>query len=57
MADMDALRNCGRRPANLEIDKSTGQYGLEGDLIQSGNYRITDFQAAVLSCNMPNFIQ
>jgi len=45
---LDALRNCGRRPANVEIDKSAGQYGLEGDLIQSGNYRITDFQAAVL---------
>ncbi len=45
---LDALRNCGRRPTNVEIDKGAGQYGLEGDLIQSGNYRITEFQAAVL---------
>ncbi len=45
---LDALRNCGRRP-NLKIDDASGgNYGLEGDLIQSGNYRITEFQAAVL---------
>ncbi len=45
---LDALRNCGRRPENTETDKSSGDYGEEGDLIQSGNYRITEFQAAVL---------
>jgi L-glutamine:2-deoxy-scyllo-inosose/3-amino-2,3-dideoxy-scyllo-inosose aminotransferase len=45
---LDALRNCGRRP-NLKVnDAGGGNYGLEGDLIQSGNYRITEFQAAVL---------
>jgi len=45
---LDALRNCGRRP-NLKIaDAGGGNYGLEGDLVQSGNYRITEFQAAVL---------
>ena len=47
---LDALRNCGRRPEGYqaEVDKGSGQYGSEGDLIQSGNYRITDFQAAML---------
>jgi len=46
---LDALRNCGRRPANQKsADKGTGIYGDEGNLIQSGNYRITDFQAALL---------
>jgi len=47
---LDALRNCGRRPEinSDDIDKGAGQYGLEGDLIQSGNYRLTDFQAAIL---------
>jgi len=48
---LDALRNCGRRPAAKllgKADKGAGQYGVEGDLIQSGNYRITEFQAAVL---------
>jgi len=45
---MDGLRNCGRRPARQEGDKGTGQYVSEGDFIQSGNYRITEFQAAVL---------
>ncbi len=47
---LDALRNCGRRPegAASDEDKGGGQYGSEGDLVQSGNYRITDFQAALL---------
>ena len=46
---LDALRNCGRRPEeSAEADKGTGLYGDEGNFIQSGNYRITDFQAAVL---------
>ena len=46
---LDALRNCGRRPVNKQLaDKGTGIYGDEGNLIQSGNYRITDFQAALL---------
>lgn len=44
---MDALRNCGRRP-QADVIKGGGQYGSEGDFIQSGNYRITEFQAAVL---------
>lgn len=47
---LDALRNCGRRPTNEAIDKGSGQYGEEGDLIQSGNYRVTEFQAALLLC-------
>jgi L-glutamine:2-deoxy-scyllo-inosose/3-amino-2,3-dideoxy-scyllo-inosose aminotransferase len=46
---LDALRNCGRRPEiEQDGDKGAGHYGSEGDFIQSGNYRITDFQAAVL---------
>lgn len=48
---MDALRNCGRRPEDphaKEVDKSGGQYADEGNFIQSGNYRITEFQAAIL---------
>lgn len=46
---LDALRNCGRRPEKEEgADKGAGLYGSEGDFIQSGNYRVTDFQAAVL---------
>ncbi len=46
---LDALRNCGRRPEDsADVDKGTGLYGDEGNFIQSGNYRITDFQAAVL---------
>jgi L-glutamine:2-deoxy-scyllo-inosose/3-amino-2,3-dideoxy-scyllo-inosose aminotransferase len=45
---LDALRNCGRKPSDVEIDKSAGQYSEEGDFIQSGNYRITEFQTAVL---------
>ena len=48
---LDALRNCGRRPEGDEfndVDKGAGVYGDEGNFIQSGNYRITEFQAAVL---------
>ncbi|MHC4542825.1 MAG: DegT/DnrJ/EryC1/StrS family aminotransferase, partial [Planctomycetota bacterium] len=46
---LDALRNCGRRPEKEQCDdKGAGHYGSEGDFIQSGNYRITDFQAALL---------
>jgi len=46
---LDALRNCGRRPEKEESeDKGAGLYGSEGDFIQSGNYRITDLQAALL---------
>lgn len=46
---LDALRNCGRRPEQ-QGDEATGQglYGDEGNFIQSGNYRITEFQAAIL---------
>ncbi|MBD3267749.1 aminotransferase class I/II-fold pyridoxal phosphate-dependent enzyme [bacterium] len=46
---LDALRNCGRRPEQEHTaDYGEGFYGSEGNFIQSGNYRITDFQAAVL---------
>ncbi len=47
---LDALRNCGRRPegAMPEADKGGGRYSMDGDLIQSGNYRMTEFQAAIL---------
>ncbi len=46
---LDALRNCGRRPEDdSDADKGAGVYGDEGNFIQSGNYRITDFQAALL---------
>ena len=46
---LDALRNCGRRPEKeSDADKGSGIYGDEGNFIQSGNYRITDFQAALL---------
>lgn len=46
---LDALRNCGRRPEDdSDTDKGTGLYGDEGNFMQSGNYRITDFQAALL---------
>lgn len=46
---LDALRNCGRRPEKGSADQgSDGFYGDEGNFCQSGNYRITDFQAAIL---------
>ncbi len=48
---MDALRNCGRRPEGEEftdVDKGAGVYSDDGNFIQSGNYRITEFQAAIL---------
>lgn len=46
---LDALRNCGRRPRQQACaDKGSGIYGDEGNFIQSGNYRLTDFQAALL---------
>jgi len=49
---LDALRNCGRRPepdAMEEVDKGAGDYGDDdGNFIQSGNLRITEFQAAIL---------
>jgi len=45
---LDALRNCGRRPEQDAGDKGAGIYGDEGNFIQSGNYRMTDFQAALL---------
>ncbi|GGW28450.1 DegT/DnrJ/EryC1/StrS family aminotransferase [Arenibacter certesii] len=49
---LDALRNCGRRPevGMLEgVDKGAGDYGDDdGNFIQSGNLRITEFQAAIL---------
>ncbi|WP_419211305.1 DegT/DnrJ/EryC1/StrS family aminotransferase [Maribacter sp. X9] len=49
---LDALRNCGRRPeadAFEGVDKGAGDYGDDdGNFIQSGNLRITEFQAAIL---------
>jgi L-glutamine:2-deoxy-scyllo-inosose/3-amino-2,3-dideoxy-scyllo-inosose aminotransferase len=46
---LNALRNCGRRPENKGADKKTdGFYADEGNFIQSGNYRITEFQSAML---------
>jgi len=45
---LDALRNCGRRPEMETARKGEGIYGSEGDFLQSGNYRLTDFQAALL---------
>ncbi|MEN6425339.1 MAG: DegT/DnrJ/EryC1/StrS family aminotransferase [Phycisphaerales bacterium] len=46
---LDALRNCGRRPEpETDADKGEGVYVDEGNFIQSGNYRLTDFQAALL---------
>jgi len=49
---LDALRNCGRRPEGDEYvadaDKGAGQYSDDGNFIQSGNFRMTEFQAAIL---------
>jgi L-glutamine:2-deoxy-scyllo-inosose/3-amino-2,3-dideoxy-scyllo-inosose aminotransferase len=48
---LDALRNCGRRPEPqdlAEVNKGEGQYFDQGNFLQSGNYRITEFQAAIL---------
>ncbi|HUH48137.1 MAG TPA: DegT/DnrJ/EryC1/StrS family aminotransferase [Arenibacter sp.] len=49
---LDALRNCGRRPETQDlegVDKGAGDYGDDdGNFIQSGNLRITEFQAAIL---------
>ena len=48
---LDALRNCGRRPepeSLAKADKGEGVYFDAGNFIQSGNYRITEFQAAIL---------
>lgn len=47
-AKLDALRNCGRRPEVDEEAGADGFYGDEGNFCQSGNYRITEFQAALL---------
>jgi len=49
---LDALRNCGRRPegdAYADKDKGAGVYSDDGNFIQSGNFRITEFQAAILN--------
>jgi L-glutamine:2-deoxy-scyllo-inosose/3-amino-2,3-dideoxy-scyllo-inosose aminotransferase len=47
---LDALRNCGRRPIAMDsdVDKGAGVYSDQGNFFQSGNYRITEFQAAIL---------
>ncbi len=44
------MRNCGRRPEEKQTQlQGEGFYGDEGNFIHSGNYRITEFQAALLS--------
>lgn len=47
---LDALRNCGRRPEgmSIEVDKGAGLYSDQGNFYQGGNFRITEFQAAIL---------
>ena len=47
---LDALRNCGRRPEGMSesVDKGAGLYSDEGNFYQGGNFRITEFQAAIL---------
>jgi len=48
---LDALRNCGRRPEwqnDEEVDKGAGLYSDQGNFYQGGNFRITEFQAAIL---------
>lgn len=48
---LDALRNCGRRPepeTTVKADKGEGVYFDAGNFCQSGNFRITEFQAAIL---------
>ena len=45
---LEALRNCGRKSQNHITDATGGLYGEEGNFLQSGNYRITEFQAGVL---------
>jgi L-glutamine:2-deoxy-scyllo-inosose/3-amino-2,3-dideoxy-scyllo-inosose aminotransferase len=48
---LDALRNCGRRPewqTDEEVDKGAGLYSDQGNFYQGGNFRITEFQAAIL---------
>jgi len=52
---LDALRNCGRRPVKETQDGHTGNYAIVGNFIQSGNYRITEFQAAVLLGQLEKF--
>jgi L-glutamine:2-deoxy-scyllo-inosose/3-amino-2,3-dideoxy-scyllo-inosose aminotransferase len=51
---LDALRNCGRVPRESRSpeDRGDGVYEAEGNLIQSGNYRISEFQAAVLTAQL-----
>jgi L-glutamine:2-deoxy-scyllo-inosose/3-amino-2,3-dideoxy-scyllo-inosose aminotransferase len=43
---LDALRNCGRRPAAA---------GDEWSALQSGNYRLTEWQAAILTAQLARF--
>ncbi len=48
---LDALRNCGRRPepeTTVKANKGEGVYFDAGNFCQSGNFRITEFQAAIL---------
>lgn len=47
---LDALRNCGRRPEGMSenVDKGAGLYSDQGNFYQGGNFRMTEFQAAIL---------
>jgi L-glutamine:2-deoxy-scyllo-inosose/3-amino-2,3-dideoxy-scyllo-inosose aminotransferase len=45
-ARLDALRNCGRRPATARTDWTP---------VQSGNYRLSEWQAAVLATQFARF--
>lgn len=54
---LDALRNCGRKSlffrGDLEFEGGfKGLYKAEGNFVQSGNYRMTEFQAAILLCQL-----
>lgn len=55
---LDALRNCGRKPRSLiseaaPVEQSNdGFYQDVGNFIHSGNFRLTEFQAALLSCQL-----
>ncbi len=58
---LDALRNCGRKPDWLNEDLEINEekkfyYKGKGDFIHSGNYRITEFQAAILLCQLERLV-
>ena len=58
---LDALRNCGRKPDWLNEDLEINEekkfyYKGKGDFIHSGNYRITEFQSAILLCQLERLL-